>query len=269
MMHETYWMLRRMMRYPQAALIKWRVDIASWRRFWQDYDRYRRLAPADKKPDVKHLYPCLGDDTSQTPVEPIYFYQDTWAFEKITRRRPAAHVDVGSHHNFVAFLSKVLPVTMVDIRPLSLPLDTLGFRQGSILALPYEDESVESLSSLCVVEHIGLGRYGDPLDPDGSEKAVRELMRVLRPGGDLYISLPIEDECRTYFNAQRTFAEWYLEDLFRPFTVMEKRYIQAARLVEQRQDGFCIGLYHLQKPDDIKAVQKTIQAGLRGTKDAR
>ena len=43
---------------------------------------------------------------------------------------------------------------------------------------PFGDRSVPSLSCLHVVEHVGLGRYGDPLDPQGSIKAMRELQRV-------------------------------------------------------------------------------------------
>ena len=49
-----------------------------------------------------------------------------------------------------------------------------------------------------MLEHIGLGRYGDPIDPQGTEKAATELQRVLAPGGDLYLSLPIEKESRVF-----------------------------------------------------------------------
>jgi hypothetical protein len=34
-----------------------------------------------------------------------------------------------------------------------------------------------------VVEHIGLGRYGDPIDPDGDLKAISELKRVVQKRG--------------------------------------------------------------------------------------
>ena len=172
-----------MLRYTLRSLRKnvrlWRRDLAAWWRFWSNYQRYKRLAPSDRQPSLAHLYPCLGDDIEETPIEPIYFYQDAWAFEKIVNRRPAFHVDVGSHHKFVALLSKVVRVIAVDIRPWSLPLDTVEFRKGSILNLPFEDATVPSVSSLCVVEHIGLGRYGDPLDPYGSEKAIQELKRIV------------------------------------------------------------------------------------------
>lgn len=76
---------------------------------------------------------------------------------------------------------------------------------------------------MCVVEHIGLGRYGDPLDTFGTEKAIAELKRVIAPSGYLYLSVPIDVENRTYFNAHRAFSEQYLFELFNPFTIVEKK----------------------------------------------
>jgi len=248
MIQEARWMLRYTLRSLRKNIRLWRRDLAAWWRFWSNYQRYKRLAPPDKQPSLAHLYPCLGDDTEEIPIEPIYFYQDAWAFEKIVNHRPAFHVDVGSHHKFVALLSKVVPVIMVDIRPWSLPLDTVEFRKGSILNLPFEDASVPSVSSLCVVEHIGLGRYGDPLDPYGSEKAIQELKRIVQPGGNFYLSVPIDDENRIYFNAHRAFEEKYLLDLFKPFQIVECRYIYGRNFVGQRRTGFGTGCYHLRCP---------------------
>lgn len=248
MIREFAFMLRYAKRSLRRRIASWRNDMSAWRRFWDAYLRYRRIAPRDRRPSYKHLYPCLGDDTAVTPVGAIYFYQDSWAFEKIVNRRPELHVDVGSHHKFVALLSRVVPLVMVDIRPLSLPLDSLGFRKGSILDLPYEDGSVASVSSLCVIEHVGLGRYGAPLDPFGSEKAIEELKRIVRPGGDLYLSLPLCDENRTYFNAHRAFREDYVLALLQPFEIVERRYICGREFCAQRKPGFGTGCYHLRRP---------------------
>jgi SAM-dependent methyltransferase len=243
---ERRWMWRyarkRLRRFPKMV----REELTAWRAFWQSYHAYRQLAPADAQPSLKHLYPALHDDTGVTVIEPIYFYQDAWAFEKIVQARPDRHVDVGSHHKTVALLSKVVPVTMVDLRPLSLPLDTLTFCEGSILDLPFEDASLPSVSSLCVAEHIGLGRYGDPLDPDGTVKALTELKRVVQPGGYLYLSLPLDVENRIYFNAHRAFTEDYLQGLFAPFVVVERRYIFGDTFTTEFRQGFGIGCYQLQ-----------------------
>ncbi len=249
MFAEIKWMLRHQLVAFLQHIAAWRKDVSSWGRFWRSYEEYKCLAPPHIQPSLDWLHPCLGDDAGVTPIEPIYFYQDAWAFERIVQRRPSSHVDVGSHHKFVALLSKVVPVTMVDIRPLSLPLESLQFRQGSILELPFNDGSVFSLSCLCVVEHIGLGRYGDRLDPQGTKKAIAELKRVLAPGGDLYLSVPIDDENRTYFNAHRSFKEAYLFEQFEQLMVIEKRYIFGNRFIHQPVTGFGIGCYHLHRSE--------------------
>ncbi|PSN20146.1 hypothetical protein C7271_03610 [filamentous cyanobacterium CCP5] len=229
----------------------WKNYLNAWEKFWADFERYQQLADNNQGLNLSNLYPCIGDNTSETPIEPIYFHQDTWAFEHITKQKPSQHFDVGSNHKFVAFLSKIIPVTMVDIRPLALSLNTLNFKEGSILDLPFSDESIESLSSLCVVEHIGLGRYGDPLDPNGSEKAISELKRVLKPGGDLYISVPVDDCNKTFFNAHRAFSVDYLEKKFFPLETVEAKYIYGDYLVDNKRPGFGIGLFHFKKTSKV------------------
>jgi SAM-dependent methyltransferase len=245
---EACWMLRRAChRMGSAPINGWRAA-AAWRRFWRSYRGFREIASVEWQPALRFLYPCLGDDTGATEIEPIYFYQDAWAFERIVAARPSFHVDVGSHHKYVALLSRVLPVTMVDIRPLSLRLDGLAFTPGSILSLPYRDASVPSLSSLCVIEHIGLGRYGDPLDSEGHLRAIAELKRVIAPGGDLYISLPVREGNRLYFNAHRALDETQLLPLFAPFQVVDRAYVCDKTFGRERTTSEAVGCYHLRRP---------------------
>jgi SAM-dependent methyltransferase len=56
-----------------------------------------------------------------------------------------------------------------------------------------------------VIEHVGLGRYGDTLDANGDLKALAELRRVLAPGGSLLVVVPI-GKPRVCFNAHRVYA---------------------------------------------------------------
>jgi SAM-dependent methyltransferase len=228
--------------------VSWPRNLSAWLGFWRTYRQYGKASSDSNRPTVMRFVPCLGDDTVQTPVEPIYFYQDAWAFERIVDVKPEFHVDVGSHYNFVALLSKVVHTVMVDIRPLSVTLDSIHFCSGSILNLPFGDKSVSSVSSLCVVEHIGLGRYGDPLDADGTEKAVAELKRIVQSGGNLYLSLPIDDRDTVYFNAHRAFCEASILKLIHPFIVVSKGYIYGTRFTGSRESGFGTACYHLRRP---------------------
>ena len=63
----------------------------------------------------------------------------------------------------------------------------------------------DSLSCLHAIEHFGLGRYGDPLDPMGHERGIANMALLLKPGGTFYLSTPIGRE-RVEFNANRVFA---------------------------------------------------------------
>jgi SAM-dependent methyltransferase len=86
-----------------------------------------------------------------------------------------------------------------------LRLNNLVSDHADILALPFADEAVASLSCMHVVEHIGLGRYGDRLDPEGDVKALAELKRVLAPGGNLLFVVPV-GRPRIIFNAHRIYS---------------------------------------------------------------
>jgi len=151
---------------------------------------------------LNNTYPYLYDKTKTIKYDAHYFYQNIWAFKKIFESKYEYHIDIGSDRNFIGFLTLFKKVTFIDIRPLIVHLDNFKSRKGNILSMPFDDDSVKSLSCLHVAEHIGLGRYGDQLDPLGTQKAAKELSRVLAPNGNLYFSLPI-GEPRLCFNAHR------------------------------------------------------------------
>ena len=231
----------------KKAYIDWRKDIKLKRKFYDDFSEFKSQIEKDKHTARIQLYPCLYDATSDTEIDKLYFLQDNWAFDKILRENPKNHIDIGSHHVFVSLMSKVLPVTMVDIRPLSIMVDSLTFLEGTILSLPFGNESITSLSSLCVIEHIGLGRYGDPIDPSGSVKAILEIDRVLCPGAHFYFSVPVERESKIYFNAHRSFNESSLLGLLSNYEILDKMYIYDQEYDQIQPEKFGVGCYHLIK----------------------
>lgn len=166
------------------------------------------------------VFPRIHEKTLVTTFDKHYFYQDTWAFKKIISHKPNAHVDIGSSVNFVGFLSSLVKVKFVDIRPIETILENLEPVTGSILALPFANNSLESVSCLSVAEHIGLGRYGDPLDPLGTKKACREMARVLASNGNLYFAMPV-GKPRTLFNAHRILSPGQILDYFHDLELVE------------------------------------------------
>jgi hypothetical protein len=221
--------------------------------FVRDLRRYWRIA-GEERVEVLDWYPCLFDRSTYTPVGAEYFYQDTWAAGKVFFARPPVHVDIGSTALLVGILAQYTKVVSLDLRPLPVTLAGLMRCAGSLTALPLASRSVRSLSSLCVLEHVGLGRYGDTLDPAGSEAAIAELQRVVAPDGDLYISVPVELTDRVYFNAHRTFALDLIPKRFSGFALIEVRFVQAGRVFgphEVRELDFSrdivFGLYHFRR----------------------
>ncbi|HEX8994092.1 MAG TPA: DUF268 domain-containing protein [Candidatus Paceibacterota bacterium] len=218
--------------------------------FFSDFRSFRAINTNEKAPaPLDLLHPRIFDKTSVTNVGVVYFYQDTWCARKVFDARPGHHYDIGSKVELVGILSQFTPTTMIDIRPINLSLEGLAFVAGNILSLPFTDESVHSLSSICVIEHIGLGRYGDALDPIGSEKAARELVRVIAPNGNLYISLHVDRENAVHFNAHRTFTRDYALEMFAPLELVEEKYIYGDKLslAYDPARGFGTGLYHFRK----------------------
>jgi hypothetical protein len=84
------------------------------------------------------------------------------------------------------------------------------------MALPFPDQSLWSVSCMHVIEHIGLGRYGDALDPEGDLKAMHQLKRVLHQGGSLLFVVPV-GKPKVHFNAHRIYSyrqiSAYFQDL--------------------------------------------------------
>ncbi len=197
----------------------------------------------------KDLLPQLADKTINNPVDYIYILQNAWACEKIFDIKPKRHVDVGSDIRAVTIISQFTPTTMVDIRGVDIKLDNLKFTKGSVLELPFEDESVESLSSICVVEHIGLGRYGDPIDPFGTEKSLIEIQRVVKRGGTILLSVPVSNENSVKFNAHREFQPAYFIDLLSDCNLVENKFIVKNMIKDSfsENDDNVVGLFQFIK----------------------
>ena len=184
-----------------------------------------------------------------------YFYQDLWAAQWLYDHAVRDHVDVASRvDGFVAHILPFCKVTYIDIRPLKVNNVNFKFLQGSILELPFADNSVESLSCLHVLDHVGLGRYGDMVDPDSYTRAARELERVLKPGGVLLLSVPVGRQ-RLCFDAHRVFDPQTIVNLFPALTMGEFSLIDDAAAEIQvraffesaRQCEYGCGLFAFQK----------------------
>lgn len=173
-------------------------------RYLVDWFAYQRAA-SNQRLSFRDSYPCLADRVQATPFDPHYFFQAAWLARRLHEGPPPLHVDVGSSVMMINVLSASVRTAFVDYRPLRARLSNCASLAGDITRLPFGDSRVVSLSCLHVIEHVGLGRYGDPLNPEGSRLAATELQRILTPKGRLFLSAPVGRE-RVCFNAHRVFA---------------------------------------------------------------
>lgn len=67
---------------------------------------------------------------------------------------------------------------------------------------------VDWIVSYSSLEHSGLGRYGDALNPDGDKEAVLQALCMLKPGGLLLLGLPSTCEPKGFveFNSHRIYG---------------------------------------------------------------
>jgi SAM-dependent methyltransferase len=204
---------------------------------------------------LRYLFPVLGERGAGAGVASgHYFHQDIWAARQVHARNPEEHVDIGSSvSGFIAHLLCFREVEYVDLRPLRTNVDGLHFKQGTLLALPYESDSLDSVSALHVVEHIGLGRYGEPIDHQGWRLACEELQRILKPNGHLYFSVPIGPQ-RLEFDGHRVFDPRTIVRTFdrlrlTDFACVDDRGDYLARCDPDHFAGwYGCGLFHFVKP---------------------
>jgi hypothetical protein len=164
--------------------------------------RFRRLGG---QIDVR--YPVLIDYTDAAGVmKGHYFHQDLYVAQKVFNSKPKRHVDVGSRiDGFVAHVASFREIEVLDIRPIKANSRNIKFSQWDLM-VPEPNQSLsDSLSCLHTLEHFGLGRYGDPLDPEGHLKGFQNLIAKVATGGTFYLSFPISSRERVEFNAHRVF----------------------------------------------------------------
>lgn len=173
-----------------------------------DFKKFKRKSKNNGRFGVywKNRYPQLIDKTEQTSFDRHYIYHTAWAARILAKTKPKEHVDISSSLYFSSIVSSFIPVDFYDYRPPQIKLSNLTVGRANLLSLPFKDNSISSLSCMHTVEHIGLGRYGDPLDPEGDIKAIKELIRVLSPGGSLLFVVPIGIKPKIMFNAHRIYT---------------------------------------------------------------
>jgi len=184
--------------------------------------KYRSLDKSHRfSVNKEDFWKCLNDNTSNIKFDPHYTYHPAWAARCLARINPTKHIDISSILNFNVVLSAFVPTEFYDYRPAEVKnLSGLECKGADLNCLPFADNSVESLSCMHTVEHVGLGRYGDEIDPDADLRAISELKRVIMPGGNILFVVPI-GKPRIQYNAHRVYSYDMIMEYFADFELVE------------------------------------------------
>ncbi len=158
---------------------------------------------------IDGFLPILGEkNLNSGNIDKHYFLLDIFIANLIFKNKPNKHLDLGSRFDgLVSHLASFRKVDVMDLRSNRKDLININFIKKDFLKKTTKNlkEYYNSISSLHVIEHIGLGRYGDRIYIDGHKKAFRNIINYLKKGGLFYFAVPIGKKNITIFNAHRIF----------------------------------------------------------------
>lgn len=104
-------------------------------------------------------------------------------------------------------------VTVFEVRPIESNHPQVSVRVEDLTYADDVQPEFDLITCLSTIEHVGLGRYGDPIDPWGDVKLAVNLRRLLLPGGLLFLSFPVGIGSVVY-NAHRIYSRHRRQLLF-------------------------------------------------------
>jgi len=172
-----------------------------------------------------NLFPIFNNFNPRHEFDSHYTYHPAWAIRKVRQINPSLHIDLASKLDFSLAVSSFTKVEYHDYRHVKINLSDFQSFYTDITNLPFGNDSIFSLSCMHVLEHVGLGRYGDPINIDGDLIAAREIERVVMPGGHFLFVVPLSFHPRIEFNAHRVYDCNTVMDMFSEFSLLEFSYI--------------------------------------------
>jgi len=204
---------------PVIDIKKRMLSLPSYSKFFKDMIKFKRKDKLNLI-KIRNIYPCIHDNTPSSNFDRHYIYHPAWAARILRKTNPNIHIDISSTLHFCTIVSGFIKMKFYDFRPAQINLSNLSSEHADLTHLQFESNSIMSLSCMHTVEHIGLGRYGDPIDPEGDIKAISELQRVLANNGNLLFVVPI-GKSKIMFNAHRIYSYGQIINYFSNLELLE------------------------------------------------
>ncbi|CAF3897171.1 unnamed protein product [Rotaria sp. Silwood2] len=183
---------------------KWTVDLI------ENYRKQLRSREAYGSYGNKDIYPALDKYASLAIINKkcaVIGTENPW-IEAALLEYNASSVTTIEYATIHSNIPRLFTIT---------PMDFAKQQQNSKSRRQLFD-SVWSYSS---IEHDGLGRYRDPLNPYGDFQTMVKITCILKPGGFLFLGIPLTVEDLIQFNVHRTYGPIRLPLLYRNFHIVE------------------------------------------------
>lgn len=113
----------------------------------------------------------------------------------------------------------------IDIRQMKFRHPNFHFVSGDISNTGFPDSFFDAVCAISTIEHIGLsGRFGvNQDDPQGDAKAVKEVQRIIRPGGTFLVTVPYGQRAIVH-PLHKVYDKAWLKDLFADWRIKNEIY---------------------------------------------
>ena len=122
----------------------------------------------------------------------------------------------------IALASRGFQVVGIDFNPYPYQHPNLMTVRGDAIHTPFAEKSFDAVLAVSVIEHIGIGHYGDPTKAVGDLATTGEVARLLKPGGRALITVPFGRAQTDDF--QRVYDPPRLGELLKPLNVVRIEY---------------------------------------------
>ena len=156
--------------------------------------------------------------------------------------RPGVNTDIivdfgggGSFSTYVPVLFRIPFKKLLSFDVMNIPLKSsfsIEYINADCTKTGLPSRSVDVVTIISTLEHIGLGRYGDPLQINGDIKAMREAYRILKKDGTTVLTIPYGYPT-VVFNMHRVYDRGRFELLAKNFKKVIVRYSLNGKISER------------------------------------
>ena len=155
----------------------------------------------------------LGKVTRQE--QNYYGATDSYLYEALAKYQRVSMRDEFLRSKKVAVIGSITPwyesvVLFYGGMPTTIEYNTIDNQDPRLQVLTVEEFNknpmvFDAIISISSIEHDGLGRYGDPIDPNGDLKAMKKLKTMLKEDGLLFLSVPVSKD-HLWWNVHRIYG---------------------------------------------------------------